>query len=53
MKYILAIVFLLGYIYSLIRGKGLIKGINSTFVVYDGNPLIQKDVHSLFKYYKK
>ena len=38
---------------SLIRGKGLIKGINSTFVVYDGNPLIQKDVHSLFKYYKK
>lgn len=38
---------------SLIRDKGLIKGINSTFVVYDGNPLIQKDVHSLFKYYKK
>lgn len=37
---------------SLIRGKGLIKGINSTFVIYDGNPLIQKDVHSLFKYYK-
>ena len=38
---------------SLIRGKGLIKGINSTFVIYDGSPLIQKDVHSLFKYYKK
>lgn len=38
---------------SLIKSKGLIKGINSTFVVYDGNPLIQKDVHSLFKYYKK
>lgn len=38
---------------SLIRGRGLIKGINSTFVIYDGNPLIQKDVHSLFKYYKK
>lgn len=38
---------------SLIRDKGLIKGINSTFVIYDGSPLIQKDVHSLFKYYKK
>lgn len=38
---------------SLIKSKGLIKGINSTFVIYDGNPLIQKDVHSLFKYYKK
>lgn len=38
---------------SLIKGKGLIKGINSTFVIYDGSPLIQKDVHSLFKYYKK
>ena len=30
-----------------------IKDINSTFVIYDGSPLIQKDVHSLFKYYKK
>ena len=38
---------------SLIKSKGLIKGINSTFVIYDGSPLIQKNVHSLFKYYKK
>lgn len=36
----------------LLRQKGFI-GITSTFVIYDGSPTIDENVHSLFKYYDK